>query len=153
MALAALVALMCAIIMCGCRTPVRYLPVETVRTEWRERDVSVNDIREHRAMESVSESVAEKMTVTVNDRGDTLRTDRERERIRDRTLEQENRRLVAVMDSIRAERADTIRVPYPVERELSPWEKTKMDFGGMAIGAIAAAVCVAAVWLIIKFRK
>lgn len=44
-------------------------------------------------------------------------------------------------------------VPYPVERELSRWESIKMDFGGFAIGAVAAVICVAVVWLIRKFRK
>lgn len=44
-------------------------------------------------------------------------------------------------------------VPYPVERELSRWEAIKMDFGGVALGAVAAVICVAVVWLIKKFRK
>lgn len=44
-------------------------------------------------------------------------------------------------------------VPYPVERELSRWEAIKMDFGGVALGAVAAVICVAVVWLVKKFRK
>lgn len=44
-------------------------------------------------------------------------------------------------------------MPYPVERELSRWEAIKMDFGGVALGAVAAVICVAVVWLIKKFRK
>lgn len=44
-------------------------------------------------------------------------------------------------------------VPYPVERELSRWEAIKMDFGGFAIGAVAAVLCAAVVWLIRKFRR
>lgn len=44
-------------------------------------------------------------------------------------------------------------VPYPVERELSRWERVKMDFGGLALGGVAAALCIAVVWLIRKFRK
>ncbi len=40
-----------------------------------------------------------------------------------------------------------------MEKQLTTWEQTKMDFGGIAIGAIIAVVCVAVVWLIKKFRK
>lgn len=44
-------------------------------------------------------------------------------------------------------------VPYPVERELSCWERIKMDFGGAALGVVGALLVVAVVWLIRKFRK
>ncbi len=44
-------------------------------------------------------------------------------------------------------------VPYPVEKALTQWEQTKMDFGGMAIGGTAIALCVAVMWLIKKFRR
>lgn len=44
-------------------------------------------------------------------------------------------------------------VPYPVERELSRWERIKMDFGGAALGLVGALLVVAVVWLAKKFRK
>lgn len=44
-------------------------------------------------------------------------------------------------------------VPYPVERELSRWERIKMDFGGAALGVVGALLVVAVVWLVKKFRK
>lgn len=44
-------------------------------------------------------------------------------------------------------------VPYPVERELSRWERVKMDFGGAALGVVGALLVVAVVWLAKKFRR
>ena len=38
-------------------------------------------------------------------------------------------RLTAIRDTVR----DTIQVPYPVEKKLSKWQQTKVDWGGWAI--------------------
>ena len=67
----------------------------------------------------------------------------------------EIQRLQSLVDSLRAVKRDSVDrpVPYPVERELTRWEKTKMDFGGAAIGVLAVAACVAVVWLIRAFKK
>lgn len=119
-----------ACLMAAC-SPVRYVPVESVRTEWRDRDV------EH----LVSDTVRDTRVVLI--KGDTVVD------VRDRwhTVRE------YVHDTVSVATTDTIRVPYPVERALSRWEQTKMDFGGMALGALALALCVAVVWLIKKFRR
>ena len=39
--------------------------------------------------------------------------------------------------------SDTLRIPVPVERKLTKWERTKQDVGGLAIGALALVVAVA----------
>ena len=57
-------------------------------------------------------------------------------------------------DTMIVERVDTIRLPYPVERQLSRWEKIKLDFGGMLIGGIAIfALSAAAMWLLRRKRN
>ena len=43
--------------------------------------------------------------------------------------------------------------PYPVERELSWWEKTKMDIGGYAIVAIVITILIVVVKLVYKLKK
>lgn len=43
--------------------------------------------------------------------------------------------------------------PYPVERELSWWEKTKMDFGGYAIVAIVITILIVVGKLVYKLKK
>lgn len=35
---------------------------------------------------------------------------------------------------------DSIRVPYPVEKPLTKWQRWKMDMGGWAMGAVAVFV-------------
>ena len=53
-------------------------------------------------------------------------------------------------DTIYRSKMDSIAVPYPVERKLSRWEKTKQDIGGIAIGAFIAVVSAVVIWLNIK---
>ena len=40
---------------------------------------------------------------------------------------------VAVHDTSYIECVDSVSVPIPVERKLTPWEQTKQDYGGWAI--------------------
>ena len=56
-------------------------------------------------------------------------------------------------DTLLVERVDTIRIPVPVERKLSRWEKIKLDCGGMFIGGITIfALTAVVVWLIRRKR-
>lgn len=48
-------------------------------------------------------------------------------------------------------RVDSIRVPYPVEKDLTRWQKLKMDIGGFAIGIVAISILVAVGWLVRKW--
>ena len=122
--------LLIALCCCGCAS-TKYVPVETVRTEWKD------NVREVHATDSVTD------TRFVYVKGDTVIDWRDRVQWRDRL----------VHDSIYIEKTDTIRAPYPVERELSRWEKTKMAFGGMAIGGVAVVLCIAVVWLIKRMKR
>ena len=108
-----------------------YQPVETVRTE---KDVVTRWL---------TDTVIQNDTRFIYVKGDTVID--WRDRWRDRIKE--------VHDTVYMERTDSIPVPYPVKKQLTKWEQTKMDFGGFAIGAIIAVVCIAVIWLIKKFRK
>lgn len=44
---------------------------------------------------------------------------------------------------------DSIRVPYPVEKQLTKWQRWKMDLGGWAMGVAAVLV----ILVIIKVTK
>ena len=116
--------------LCSCTRTV-YEPMEVVRTEYKDKVV------ERVTIDSVTD------TRFVFIKGDTVIDYRDRVKWKEKL----------VHDSIYIERTDSIPVPYPVERKLSHWEQTKMDFGGMAIGAVAVVVCAAVVWLVKKFRK
>lgn len=73
--------------------------------------------------------------------------------------ERELKQLRAQVDSLKAVKIDSVKVsvPYPVERELTRWERVKMDAGGFAIGAgtaLLVAVIALLVWIFrIKKRK
>ena len=66
-------------------------------------------------------------------------------------------RYKASNDSLRATMKEHIEVPKVVERELSKWQKIKMDVGGWAIGALSATllavIAYIVVWLLKKYRK
>lgn len=122
--------LVVAVMMSGC-TRTTYVPVEQVRTEFRDRDVE----------RLISDTVHDNRFVFV--KGDTVIDWRDRW----------HKQLEYVHDTCYIERHDSIAVPCPIERPLSRWEQTKMDFGGMAIGGLVIALCAAVLWLVKKFRK
>lgn len=92
------------------------------------------------------DSVIQRDSVAVVQKGDTVLITRYRDRYR--VKERTDTVYKAKTDSVR------VREPYPVERELTKWEQTKMDFGGMAIGGLCAvAVLAVAVWIIKRNRR
>ena len=159
--------LLCSLL--GSCTTTKYVPVESVRTEYRDKDnTELLDVikslterlhQKERQVDSLMQSHNERLVL--NDRGDTLRHDREtivyrsshRETELEKLLESKNDSLRYLRQKLESIKADTIPVPYPVERSLTRWEQTKMDFGGFALGGIAVALCIAVVWLIRKFRR
>lgn len=156
----ALILLAC--FMCGCRS-VKYVPMETVKTEYVEADTTAlyNSLlrlfESRKEKESKSDSLIdrEKETVVLNIQGDTVRQIQTRyvyrSSQRETELETENKTLRDSLSALntRFESIKTDSVPsvVTVERELSKWEKTKMDFGGIAIGGVIVGLCVAVVWL------
>ena len=128
---------LCAALLCACGSCTRtvYTPVEsaTVRTDTLYRAVVRVD------------TILQRDSVTVMQRGDTVMVTRYRDRYR----------VKLHTDTVRELSVDSVRVavPYPVERELTRWEQVKMDFGGMALGGLVIALCAAVAWLIKKYRR
>ena len=120
--------------LCSCTRKV-YVPTETVRTEYKDR--VVENLRVDTAF--MRDSVA----VYVN--GDTVRITKFRDRWRTRIIERHDTVNVAKVDSV----AVPVEVPkpYPVERKLTKWERTKMDAGGIAIGILGVAALCGLAWL------
>ena len=120
----------CLLLICGCTT-TKYVPVETTHTEYKDREVE----------RIVTDTISDTRFVYV--KGDTIVDIRYKERVR----------IVQERDTCVIERIDSVQVPYPVERELSRWERVKMDLGGIALGGLIFAILAIAIWLVIKFRK
>lgn len=159
-------------LLCGGCSRKVYVPVESVHTEYRDADTTeifnrlLKIFESRKEKESKSDSLVdrEKESIVLNTQGDTVRLTRTRyvylSSNREKELETENKTLRDSLSMVntRLESIKTDSVPsiVTVERELSRWEKVKMDFGGMAIGGAGVlfiALCVAVVWLIKKGRR
>lgn len=120
-----------AMLLSGCKTQVEYVPVETVRTEYKDR--VIRDVR--------TDTVNTTRFVYV--KGDTVIDYREKERIK----------IIYNTDTLVSVKTDTISKVVPVERKLTKWEKAKMDVGGIAMGVSFVLLCAAVWWLVRKFKK
>ena len=165
----AVIIFMVTVGLCGCRT--QYIPVETVRTEYREADTTaiynrlLKLFESRKEKESRSDSLVDrtKETVILNEKGDTAKHIRDRyvyiSTNREKELETENKTLRDSLYVLNARfesiKTDSIPVIVTVERELSRWEKAKIDFGGIAMGGLVASVVGIALlaWLAWKRRK
>lgn len=150
-------------------TTTKYVPVESVRTEYVHGDNSelLNVIKslterlhqKEQQVDSLMQSYRE--LLVLSDKGDTLRHDREkivyrashRESELEKLVESKNDSIRELLRQLESVKSDSIRVPYPVERKLSRWEQAKMDFGGMAIGATVLLVVFVIAWLIKRYAR
>lgn len=102
----------------SCRT--QYIPVETVKTEYRVRDSIRHD------------SVYRQDSVYVTVKGDTV-------------YEYKYKYLYKYQYINRTDtlmKTDSIQIPYPVEKQLSKWQRFKLDFGGTAMLIVIMIVIV-----------
>lgn len=119
-----------AMAVTSCRS-VRYIPVETVKHD----SVYVGKV--------VRDSIHVKDSVLVFVKGDTVKELRYKYVYRDK----------AKTDTLYVSRTDTIRVPYPVEAELTKWQRFKMEAGGYAIALAVILVIAVAGYFVMKIRK
>lgn len=115
-----------AIFITSCRS-IRYVPVETVRTEYKIRD----SIR--------FDSIYEHDSIFLFLKGDTVYKEKYRYKYRYLTI---NKTDTVMM-------TDSVQVPYPVEKQLSRWQQMKIELGGWAFGMVVISFIV----LIIRFVK
>lgn len=127
-------ALMIAFLMWSCTRRV-YVPVEN--TAVRTDTVYQAKLR--------VDSVVFRDSVAMIQRGDTVYMTKYRDRLRYRER----------IDTVYQSAVDSVKVsvPYPVERPLTKWEQTKMDFGGMFLGGLIAVVVSAVIVWIVKRKR
>ena len=108
-----IIILLTSAICSGCRT-IQYIPVETIRTD----TVYIN--------RSSVDSVLVRDSVHIFQQGDTVTEFRLKYvyRYKDR------------VDTLYISSRDTVSVPYPVEKELTAWQQTKVSYGGWAMGLL-----------------
>lgn len=147
------VMILAAWLLCGCRT-TRCVPVESVRTEYKDRVVAVHDtVRDSVLMLN---DVHRHDSISVIQRGDTVYVDRWHTLLQSSQLQNRAERSKAAHDTLYVTRTDSVRVPVPVERKLTKWEKVRLDFGTIAMVvtamAIIAGIGVLAWWLRRRIR-
>lgn len=119
--------LMSGIWFASCRC-VQYVPVESVRIEYKTRDSIRYD------------SIYQRDSVYTLVKGDTVYQYRYKYLYRYLTTN--------CTDTIL--KNDSIRVPYPVEKKLNRWQSLKMELGGWAFVLIIACVIG---WLTYRLKK
>ena len=125
-----IVALFICALFSGCRS-IRYVPVETVRTDTLYQTVLQRD------------SIHIHDSVTIREKGDTVMIEHWRTQWRDRLQR----------DTVYRSRTDSVKVPYPVERQLSRWELVCIDYGKVTMGATVLLLVFIIVWLARRLRK
>ena len=110
----------------SCRT--QYIPVESVRTEYKTRD----SIR--------IDSIYQRDSVYMLVKDDTIYQYRYKYLYRYLTTNRTDTIL----------KHDSIRVPYPVEKKLNRWQSLKMELGGWAFVLVIACVIG---WLTYRLKK
>ncbi len=119
-----------AIWFISCRT--QYIPVETVRTEYKTRD----SIR--------VDSIYNQDSIYVLVKGDTVYQYRYKYLYKYQYLNRTDTMI----------KIDSVQVPYPVEKQLTRWQQMKIELGGWAFGVIIAFGLVISGWVIYsRIRK
>lgn len=138
--------------VCSC-SRVQYVPLPSFSQV--KDSVNLIDSVSMRYKEVKVDSVRIKdSTVIVQDKdGNIIMEKYYRETERYRSLEKDYNELMRRYESLKAEKRDSVPVPYPVEKELSRWQKLKMDVGGIAIVVVLLALAASGVWLFLRLRK
>lgn len=116
----------------GCKT-VKFVPVPEYHTLYKTR---VDTVQRW-------DSVYFRDSVYIATKGDTVYLTKTHWRERFRNV------CHTKLDTIM--QRDSIRVPYPVEKQLTKWQRLKMDMGGWAMG-VAAGMIILLVVRLFKIR-
>lgn len=105
--------LMSGICFTSCRN-IKYVPVETVKTEYKTRD----SIR--------FDSIYEHDSIFLFVKGDTVYKEKYRYKYRYLTINKTDTVMLT----------DSVQIPYPVEKQLTRWQQMKIELGSWAVGVI-----------------
>ena len=125
--------LMAVALLTGCKT--KYIPVP----EYHEIVVHHSDTLLR------VDSVQSRDSVIIRVQGDTILQEvwRWRDRVKYDTR-------IVYRDSIRV---DSVRVPYPVERKQTAWERTMQNVGKISLFLIVTSICFMLVYLLLRARN
>lgn len=131
--------------LAGCRT-VRFVPVPEYHTLYKTRVDTVqrwDSVRDVQWMTVKEVDSAQLAALGIQIKGLKNALLIERNKLLQKISNEKTHKVDTVMQR------DSIPVPYPVEKQLTKWERWKMDLGGWAMGVAAAF----AILVIIKVTK
>lgn len=150
----ALTSILLLFLLISCRS-IQYVPVETVRTEYKDRIVS--DSSSSKEVVNVKDSIRYKDSIVqvVDENGNVLRTEVYKWHDRFRESNYLLSQLQSRYDSLYLVKQDSVQIPYPVEveKKLTWWQSMKIELGGWAFGLILVAIVILMVRKIIKLRN
>lgn len=120
----------------GCRT-VRYVPVPEYHTLYKTRVDTVqrwDSVRDVQWMTVKEVDSAQLAALGIQLKGLKNALLIERNKLLQKISNEKTHKVDTVMQR------DSIPVPYPVEKQLTKWERWKMDLGGLAMGVAAVLV-------------
>nr|DAJ06099.1 MAG TPA: hypothetical protein [Caudoviricetes sp.] len=119
-----IVLILLAIMLYGCKS-IQYVPVETIK-----RDTTyISQIK--------IDSIYHRDSIYVEHKGDTVYLSKYKYLYK----------YIEKHDTLWREKTDTIQVVYPVEAQLTKWQKIKINMGEYLIAAIVLVV----IWLCAKY--
>lgn len=121
--------LMSGVWLTSCRT--QYVPVETIRTEYKTRD----SIR--------VDSIYKQDSIYILVKGDTIYQYRYKYLYKYQYL---NRTDTVI-------KVDSVQVAYPVEKQLTRWQSIKMELGGWAFGIVIAFLLLIIGRIVYRYRN
>ena len=124
-----IILLILAVCFTSCRT--QHIPVESVRTEYKTRDSTRYD------------SIYQRDSIYTLVKGDTVYQHRYKYLYRYLTTNRTDTIL----------KSDSIRVPYPVEKQLTRWQILRMELGGWAFGIIILFILIIIGRIVFKLKK
>lgn len=125
--------LMAVALLTGCKT--QYIPVP-----------EYHEIVVHHADTLLRvDSVQSRDSVIIRVQGDTITQEvwRWRDRVKYDTR-------IVYRDSVRV---DSVRVPYPVERKQTAWERTMQNVGKISLIILVTSICFMLVYLLLRARN
>lgn len=119
-----IVLILLAIMLYGCKS-IQYVPVETIK-----RDTTY-------ISQTKIDSIYHRDSIYVEHKGDTVYLSKYKYLYK----------YIEKHDTLWREKVDTVRVAYPVEAQLTKWQKIKINTGECLITAIALVI----IWLCAKY--
>lgn len=136
----------------GCKS-AKLIPVETTSSE-----VDSSVLRDSVIYTSVinkRDSVVyrDSLVITVLPTGEVVKKESYKNKEVYKDMKSQYDLLKSKYDALKAEKQKTVQVPYPVEKELTKWQKFKIDFGGYSLTIVVVIVFIYAGRELIRIYK